>query len=86
MDSPSLPWMQRIGDLHFPVSLASIQHSLMLAGTKVTINAVTVEMFLLLPASRLQPSSQQLASTQTHFKMTYYNFLYQNSLHVMLQT
>jgi hypothetical protein len=29
-----IDWMQMISDLYFPVSLASINHSLMLAGTK----------------------------------------------------
>ena len=75
MDSPSLHWMQMIGDLHISVSLAPIKHSLMLAGTKGTLNTVTVQMLLLLSASRRQSSSQQLATLPTHFKITYYNFL-----------
>jgi hypothetical protein len=39
-----------ICDLQFPVNLASIKQYLMLAGTKVTLNAVIVETFFLLPA------------------------------------
>jgi len=67
--------MQTIGELHFPVSSATTKHSLMLTGTKDTLNAVTVQMFLLPPASRRQSSNQQLATSLTHFKITYYNFL-----------
>ena len=74
MDSPSLHWLQMIIYLHIPVSLASIKHSIMQAGTKETLNAVTVKMFLLLSASRRQSSSLQLATALTHFKITYYNF------------
>ena len=75
MDSPSLHWMQTIGELHCPVSSAPIKHSVMLADTKGTLKARTVEMFLLLPASRRQSSSQQLGNSLTHFKITYYDFL-----------
>jgi len=85
MDSPSVHWMQTIGELHIPVSSAPIKHSLMLADTKGVLNARTIEVFLLLPASRRQSFSQQLGNSLTHFKITYYNFFYQNSLHVVLK-
>ena len=75
MDCPSVHWMQTIGELHFPVSSATTKHSLMPTGTKDTLNPVTVQMFLLLPASRRQSSSHQLSTSLTHFKITYYNFL-----------
>ena len=75
MDSPSVHWMQMIADLHIPVSLAPIKHSLMLTGTKGTLNTVTVRMFLILSASRRQSSIQQLATLPTHVKTTNYNFL-----------
>ena len=84
MDSPSLHWMQIIADLHIPVGLAPMKLSLMLAGTKGTLNTATVQIFLLLLASRRQSSSQQLATLPSHFKITYYNFDH-NSLHVVLQ-
>jgi hypothetical protein len=61
--------MQMIGDLHFPVNLAPIKHSIMLAGTKGTLNAVTVQTFLLLSASRRQSSRRQLATLSTHFEI-----------------
>jgi len=67
--------METIGELYFPVSSATTKHSLMLTGTQYTLNAVTVQMILLLPASRRQSSSQQLATSLTHFKITYYNSL-----------
>jgi len=47
----SVHWMQTIGELRIPVSSAPIKHTLMLAGTKCTLNSVTVEMILFLPAS-----------------------------------
>ena len=47
IDSPSVHWMQTMGEQHIPVSSAPIKHSLMLAGTKCTLNTVTVEMFSL---------------------------------------
>jgi hypothetical protein len=82
MDSLSLQWIQTIGNLHIPVSLAPIKHSLMLTGTKGTFNTVTVEMCLLLSASRRQSSGQQLATSLTHVKITYYNFF--TTIHCML--
>ena len=85
MDSPSLHWMQTIGELHLPASSAPIKHSVMLADTKGTLNTGTVEMFLLLPASRRQSSSQQLGTSLTLFKITYYSFFDQNVLHVVLK-
>ena len=74
MDSPTVYWMQTIGELHIPVSTAPIKHSLMVADTKGTLSTGTVQMFLLLRASRRQSSSQQLGISLTHFKITYYNF------------
>ena len=76
MHCPSVHWMHTTGELHFPFSSASTKHSLTLAGTKVTLKAVTVEMFLLLQASRRQSSSQQLGTSLTHFKITYYKFFF----------
>jgi len=67
--------MHTIAELHFPVSSAPSKHCLTLASTKVTLKAVTVEMFLLLPALRRQPSIQQLATSPTHFNTTQYNIL-----------
>jgi len=75
--------MQIIFDLHIPVSLAQMKHSI-LPGTKGTLNTVTVQISLLLLVSRRQSSIQQLASSPTHVKITNYIF-YHNSLHVLLQ-
>ena len=46
----------------------------MLVGTKGTLNKETVETIFFLPASRRQPSIQQLTKSPTHFKIKYYCF------------
>jgi len=85
MDSPSVHWMQTIGELHFPVSLAPIKHSLMLAGTKCTLNSVTEETFFLSACIKtlvVHPADGQFTET---FKNIVLKIFVPNSLHVVLQ-
>jgi hypothetical protein len=70
-DCPSLHWMQMIsGQFIFYQILPYVGWY-----KESPLKKVTVKMFLLLPTSRRQSSSQQLATSPTHFKITYYNFL-----------
>ena len=66
MDSPSLHWMQTIGELHIPVSSAPIKQSLMLAVTKCNLKTVTEEKFFLsacITTPVVQPADGQFTDT-----------------------